>query len=174
MTTLNYIIDSVLVLLVLLQIKEHPVTNVQLIRPFVVVAVAVVSYLHGVPSGGNDLVLVGALALLGALIGTMSGTTTHMRRGPSGETLLRTGPLGVFFWVLGMGSRFAFIIWFTHSGAADVTHFSATHSITSREAWTVALLAMAVCEVAGRTAVIAHRRYPIESAPAPAPTTAKP
>ena len=70
-----------------------------------------------------------------------------MRRGPDGDVLARAGWLSGFFWVLGMGSRFAFLVWISHGGAATIAHFSATHSITSGEAWTVALLAMAVCEV---------------------------
>ena len=62
------------------------------------------------------------------------------------------------FWVLGMGSRFAFLIWIAHGGAATIGDFSATHSITGGEAWTVALLAMAVFEVCGRSLVQALRR----------------
>ena len=72
--------------------------------------------------------------------------------------LARAGWISAFFWVLGMGSRFAFLIWINNGGASTIAHFSATHSITSGEAWTVALLAMAVFEVCGRTLVQAVRR----------------
>ncbi len=81
-----------------------------------------------------------------------------MRRDTSGDVLARAGWLSAIFWVLGMGSRFAFLIWANNGGAATIGHFSATHSITSGEAWTVALLAMAVFEVCGRTLVQAVRR----------------
>lgn len=162
MTTTDYIIDSVLVLMVLLQIKERPLTDRTLIRPLIIVGVAVVSYLHGIPTAGNDLLLVSVLALLGALIGVASGQALLMRRGRPGEVLFRTGWASGFFWVLGMGSRFAFVYWITHSGAASVASFSAQHAITSSAAWTVALLAMAVFEVCGRTLVLAVRRGQVQ------------
>jgi hypothetical protein len=162
MTTTDYILDSLLVLLVLLQIKEKPLSTKSLIRPLVIIGVAVMNYLHGIPTAGNDLVLVGATATLGALIGLMSAYTLKMRVGDDGEVLARAGWASGFFWVLGMGSRFAFIFWMTHGGAGSIVQFSAQHSITSAEAWTVALLAMAVFEVVGRTALVALRRSQLQ------------
>jgi hypothetical protein len=164
MTTTDYIIDSLLVLLVLTQIKERSLTTKSLIRPLVLVGVAVLNYLHGIPTAGNDLVLVAALASLGALIGIASAYTLKMRAGDDGEVLARAGWASAFFWVLGMGSRFAFIVWITHGGVGTIAHFSTQHSITSHEAWTVALLAMAVFEVAGRTALVALRRNQLQDA----------
>lgn len=164
MTTTDYLIDSALVLLVFLQIKERPLTTKALIRPLVIVAIAVVNYLHGIPTAGNDLVLVAVLALLGLSIGVASGQTVSMRRGRGGEVLARAGWLSGIFWVLGMGSRFAFAVWISHGGAATIGHFSAQHAITSGEAWTAALLAMAVFEVWGRTLVLAARRHQVDRA----------
>lgn len=162
MTTTDYLIDSLLVLLVLTQIKERKLTIRALIRPLVIVGVAVVNYLHGIPTAGNDLVLVAVFALLGAAIGVASGQTVLMRRGADGDVLARSGWASAFFWVLGMGSRFAFIFWITHRGAAAVASFSTSHSITSQEAWTVALLAMAVFEVCGRSLIQALRRQQLQ------------
>jgi hypothetical protein len=162
MTATDYILDSLLVLLVLYQIKERELTTRMLLRPLVILAVAVGTYLHGVPTGGNDLVLLAALALVGGLIGVASGQTMLMRRGPDGEVLARSGWASGFLWVLGMGSRFAFVVWITHSGASTIARFSAEHSITSAEAWTVALLAMAIFEVCGRTLVQATRRRQLQ------------
>ncbi len=65
MTTTDYLIDSVLVLLVLLQIKERTLTTKTLIRPLLIVGIAVANYLRGVPTAGNDLVLVAILAIVG-------------------------------------------------------------------------------------------------------------
>jgi hypothetical protein len=158
MSITDYLIDSALVLLVLLQIKERPLTTRSLIRPMVIVGVAVANYLHGIPTAGNDLVLIGVLATLGLLIGVASGQTVQMRRGSGGQVLARARWLSGFFWVLGMGSRFAFLIWINNGGAATIGHFSAHHSITGGEAWTVALLAMAVFEVCGRSLLLAARR----------------
>ncbi len=162
MSTTDYLIDSALVLLVLLQIKERPLTDRTLIRPLIILGIAVVSYFNGFPTGGNDLVLVGTLALIGGAIGVASGQTVFMRRGENGEALARAGWASAFFWVLGMGSRFAFLVWINNGGKSTIASFSAHHSITSGEAWTVALLAMAVFEVLGRTAVMAYRRNQVQ------------
>jgi hypothetical protein len=166
MTITDYLIDSLLVLLVLLQIKERELTTKTLVRPLVIAGIAVANYLHGIPTAGNDLVLVAVFGLLGALIGVASGQVVIMRRAADGKVLARSGWLSGFFWVLGMGSRFAFIYWITHTGTATIAHFSAIHSITSGEAWTAALLAMAVFEVSGRTLVQAVRRHALELQPA--------
>ena len=40
-----------------------------------------------------------------------------MRRGADGEVLARAGWASAFFWVLGMGSRFAFLVWISHGGS---------------------------------------------------------
>lgn len=167
MTPLDYILDSALVLLVLLQVKERKLTTRALIRPLIIVAVAVVNYLHGIPTAGNDLVLIAVLAMVGAVIGVASGQATIMRRLADGTVTARAGWAAAFFWVLGMGSRFAFIYWISHGGARSITTFSAHHSITSSETWTVALLAMAVCEVLGRTLLMAARRRSLQARVAP-------
>jgi hypothetical protein len=59
MSFTDYLIDSTLVLLVPFQIKERPLTTKTLLRPLIMVGIAVASYLHGIPTAGNDLVLVG-------------------------------------------------------------------------------------------------------------------
>jgi hypothetical protein len=167
MTTTDYILDSALVLLVLIQIPERRLTTKALVRPMVILAIAVANYFHGIPTAGNDLVLIGAVALTGLLVGVASGQAVLMRRGQDGEVLARSGWASGFFWVLGMGSRFAFAVWISHGGAATVGQFSAQHSITSAEAWTVALLAMAVFEVSGRSLVMAARRRQLQVVPVP-------
>jgi hypothetical protein len=161
MTTTDYLIDSALVLLVLLQIKERSLTTKTLVRPLVIVGIAVANYLHGIPTAGNDLVLVAILALVGSAIGLASAQTVLMRVGTDSDVLARAGWASGFFWVLGMGSRFAFIYWITHTGSSSIAQFSAQHAITGN-AWTVALLAMAVCEVASRSALMAIRRQRLQ------------
>jgi hypothetical protein len=168
MSPTDYLIDSALVLLVLLQIKERKLTTQTIVRPMIIVGVAVANYLHGIPTAGNDLVLLAVLALTGATIGITSGLAMYMRRGDDGEVLARAGWASAFFWVLGMGSRFAFLVWITHGGSPTIAHFSAQNSITSGEAWTVALLGMAVFEVVGRSLTMALRRQRLTTAGIPA------
>jgi hypothetical protein len=163
MTTTDYLIDSALVLLVLLQIKERPMTRRQLIRPLIILGVAVASYLHGIPTQGNDLPLLGVFAVIGGVIGLASGLTVLMHRRSDG-----VGWVSGFFWVLGMGSRFGFVYWISHGGMHTIANFSGNHQITSTEAWTVALLGMAVFEVLGRTLTMALRWREMEDRGAPA------
>ena len=163
MTTTDYLIDSALVLLVLLQIKERRLTTQAIVRPIVIVGVAVANYFHSIPTAGNDLVLIGVLALTGLTIGVASALTVHMRRGDHGDVFARAGWASACFWVLGMGSRFAFLIWISHGGASSIASFSATHSITSGAAWTDALLSMAVLEVIGRSLTMGLRRRQLDT-----------
>jgi hypothetical protein len=162
MTTTDYIIDSALVLLVLLQIREHTLTTRTLVRPLVILAIAVVNYLHGFPTTGNDLVLVLVFALVGGLIGTASGVTVLMWRNATGDVRFRAGWASASLWVLGMGFRFAFVVWITHSGTSTIARFSVHHAISGSDAWTVALLGMAVFEVVTRTLVMAARRQQVQ------------
>lgn len=165
MSLTDYILDSALVLLVLLQIKERPLTDRSLLRPLVIVGVAAAIYLDGIPTAGNDLALVGLLAVTGGAIGIASGATVWLRQGRDGLVLARAGLAAAFLWVLGMGSRFAFAFWATHGGGSAIGSFSAHHAITGSEAWTAALLMMAVFEVCGRTLVLWLRRSQIAAAP---------
>jgi hypothetical protein len=167
MTFTDYLIDSALVLLVLVQLKERRLTTKSIVRPLIIVGIAVANYLHGIPTAGNDLVLVSMLGLLGLIIGMASGQTVLMRRDSDGAVLARARWLSGFFWVLGMGSRFAFLIWVNNGGAETIGRFSVHHSITGGAAWTAALLAMAVFEVGGRALVLAIRRQQLTLAPVP-------
>jgi hypothetical protein len=162
MSITDYLIDSALVLLVLLQLKERTLTTKAIVRPIVILGLAVANYFHGIPTAGNDLVLITVVALTGLSIGVASGVAVKMRRGEHDDVLARAGWASAFFWVLGMGSRFAFLVWISHGGMTSIASFSAAHSITSGAAWTDALLGMAVCEVLGRSLIMALRRRQLQ------------
>ena len=145
--------------MVLIQLRERRLTVTSLIRPFLIAGIAVLIYLRGISTAGNDLRLLALAGAAGLLISAASGQTFLMRTIPGSGVLARSGWASGMFWILGTGSRFAFLIWISHGGAAPVARFSAEHAITSKEAWIVALLAMAVSEVGGRALVQALRRY---------------
>ena len=163
MSITDYLIDSALVLLVLLQLKERKLTTQAIVRPLVILGVAVSNYFHAIPTAGNDLILISVLGLTGLTIGVASAVAVRMRRDDDGAVLAKAGWASAFFWVLGMGSRFAFLIWITHGGAPTIGSFSAAHSITSSAAWTDALLGMAVFEVLGRSLTLALRRRQLQA-----------
>jgi hypothetical protein len=75
----------------------------------------------------------------------------------NGSFLAKAGFVAAALWIVGVGSRLAFELYATHGGGASIAHFSATHSITSAEAWTSALILMAFAEVLSRTGVLAWR-----------------
>ena len=80
---------------------------------------------RGISLAGNNATLIAA----GLTLGTLSGVTTSIwRRG--NIVAACAGLLAAFLWVLGMGARFAFAVWATHSGAAAIGHFSARTDIT--------------------------------------------
>ncbi len=54
-TTSAYIINAILVLLVVRQIREHRMDLRGLAGPVLAVGAAAVFFLHSVPTGGNDL-----------------------------------------------------------------------------------------------------------------------
>ena len=77
MTPADYVVDAVLVLLVLVQVREQPLTVRSLMRPVIVVGAAAVTYLHDIPTSENDLALATAFAEIGLLLGAASSATVH-------------------------------------------------------------------------------------------------
>ena len=64
--TTMYVINAILVLLVIRQIREHPLDLRSLAGPVLAVGAAAVLFLHSVPGGGNDVVLETACIAAGA------------------------------------------------------------------------------------------------------------
>ena len=154
MTFIDYLVDSVLILIVLRQIRESRFDKRAIILPLAIVAVVAHSYLHAIPTGGNDLLLIVGLSGVGVLLGTLSGLVTRVRADGGQYALVQAGWASAGLWVLGMGSRMAFAVWVANGGQDVVAQFSETHHITSAQAWTAALVLMAIGEVAARVGVL--------------------
>jgi len=124
MTPFDYITDMALVAVVVLQMQVGALTLRSLLLPLGQVAGTGLVYLRPVSLSGNNAALIAVLVAAGLTVGTLSGVTTSVwRRGSA--VVSRAGLLAAFLWVLGMGARFAFAVWATHSGAATVGRFSA-------------------------------------------------
>jgi hypothetical protein len=67
---------------------------------------------------------------------------------------VKAGWVAAGTWVLSMGFRFGFSLWVSHGGGPDLVRFSASHGITGGEAWTAALILMALGEVVVRTGLV--------------------
>ena len=164
MTTLDYVIDAALVLLVILQMRGAKMTLMSTIRPVGLVAVAAAFYLRGVPTQGNDVLLDVLLIALGTALGVGCALTTAITTREDGVLFAKAGVTAALLWVLGMAGRFTFEYYANHSGAQSVYNFSVKHQITSTEAWTAALLFMALAEVLSRLIVMRVRGRMITSA----------
>lgn len=156
MNTTGYLINSVLVLLVLRQIREHRLDRRSLVLPLVLVAVAAANFLHTIPTAGNDLELEVGLAALGATMGVLCGLATHLRV-EGGTPLARAGAIAAALWIAGCGARLAFAYGSDHGLGPSIARFSIQHSITGASAWVAALVLMALADVTARTLILHGR-----------------
>ena len=161
MTFTDYLLDISLIAIVLLQIRGRRLTLRSLLLPVSITLWVLKSYLHGIPTAGNDLVLVIGAATLGVTLGVLSGYFTRVTADADGIPVAKAGAIAATLWVLGVGTRFAFQLYATHGGAASIARFSNAHSITTGEAWVAALILMALGEALTRTALVAYRGYQV-------------
>jgi hypothetical protein len=146
MTTTDWILDITLILVVFRQLRWSRIDAYK--------------YLDPIPTGGNDLPVIGAFAALGTLLGVSGGLTTRVRVGSAdevGRTFVRAGFAAASLWVLGMGARLAFSVWAQHDGGPTLVRFSEQHDITSVQAWVSGLILMVLCEVGTRIGTILTR-----------------
>jgi hypothetical protein len=157
MTTTDWVIDIVLVLIVFRQMREERLTVRTVLLPLAIISWAAATYLHHIPTAGNDLLLAGLFAAVGVVFGLAGGLLTRVRLA-DGHVRIRASVSAAALWVASMGFRLGFAVWSSHSsGASHVAHFSAAHDITSGQAWVVALILMAFGEVVVRLGTIVVR-----------------
>src|SRR5713101_7748283 len=163
-----YVINAVLILMVIRQIREHPLDLRSLAVPVLAVGCAAVLFLHSVPVGGNDIALELACVLAGAVMGAVGGLTTHLRLGADGRPLGRAGALAASMWIGGVGARLVFAVAASNGAGPAIARFSIAHHITGSSAWVAALVMMALADVLTRLAVIYLRGRRLAAAPAAA------
>src|SRR5438045_9408066 len=88
MTFTDYLINALFVLVVLRQARERKLDARSLVVPMVLVFFVARVYVHSIPTAGDDLALVAALACFGLALGG-AGRTCHacarrVGRGPAG------------------------------------------------------------------------------------------
>ena len=163
-----YVINAVLILMVIRQIREHPLDLRSLAIPVLAVGVAAFFFLPSVPLGGNDIALELACVLTGALMGAIGGFATYLRRGADGRPLGRAGWLAAGMWVGGVGARLAFAVAASYGAGPAIARFSMAHHITGSAAWVAALVMMALADVLTRLVVIYLRGRRLAAVPAAA------
>ena len=149
-----YVVNAVLILLVVRQVREHPLDLRSLAVPVLAVGVAAVLFLHSVPLGGHDIALEVACVLAGALMGATGGLATRLRLGADGRPLGRAGWLAASMWVGGVGARLAFAVAANNGAGPAIGRFSVANHITSSAAWIAALVMMALADVLTRLVII--------------------
>jgi hypothetical protein len=156
MTTTDYLINAMFVLIVVRQARERQLDLRSAVVPLVLVAFVAHTYIHSIPTAGNDLVLTSVLAGVGVTLGVVSGFATHVRAGDSGLAVARVGWLAGGLLVFGITARMAFEFAVSHGAHHAAASFSIAHQIGA-PAWPVALVSMAVCEVMARIAIVQLR-----------------
>ena len=145
MTTTDYLINGLFVLVVLRQSRERVLDRRSVIVPLVLVFFVAQKYLHSIPTAGNDLVLFVLFAAAGVALGLLRGSLPTFVPAP---TVLRlrgsAGPPAAAD--RGIGSRMAFAFAIGHGAEPAIRSFSIAHQIGAA-AWPVALVSMALCEV---------------------------
>ena len=149
-----YLINALLVLLVVRQVREHQLDLRALAVPVVAVGAAAVMFLHAVPGGGSDIALDLACLSAGAAMGAIGGLATHLRAGADGRPLGRAGVLAAGMWIAGVGARMVFYFAAIHGAGPAIARFSIAHHITGSAAWTAALVMMALADVLTRLVVV--------------------
>jgi len=172
MTTTEWITDIALLLVVFRQLRESRVDLAFVLIPLGIITFVAHSYLTGIPTAGNNLVLIGTLMAIGAGLGIGSGVFTRVRY-DGRHALVKAGAVSAALWVLGMGARMAFQLWSENGGGDSIARFSVAHQITTDQAWVAAFVLMALTEVVTRIVTVllrsysAHRQYRAALAPAP-------
>lgn len=167
MTTTDYLINAVFVLIVFRQARERELDRRSAIIPLAIVAYVAHLYVRSIPTGGNDLVLIGALGTVGLALGLASGFATHVRAGEHGLAVARVGWVAGTLLIAGIGSRMVFAFALSHGAGHAVVTFSMVHRIGAA-AWPVALVLMALLEVSTRIAIVQLRgRQAMKASAAP-------
>ena len=84
MSTTDYLINAVFLLIVFRQARERELDRRSVIIPLAIVAYVAHLYVRSIPTAGNDLVLITALGTVGLTLGVASGFATHVGAGENG------------------------------------------------------------------------------------------
>jgi hypothetical protein len=171
MTTTDYVLNAVFVLLVLRQARERRLDLRSLLVPLAVVVVIAHQYIHSIPTGGNDLLLVALLAGVGLTLGIASGLATQVRLDAGGAAWTRVGWLAGVLLVAGISARLLFALAVGHGAGPAVRAFSIANDI-GPDAWPLALVSMGLLEVVARLLTVHVRAHRLAALHAPSALSA--
>jgi hypothetical protein len=156
MTTTDYLINAMFIFIVLRQARERQLDVRSFLVPMIAVVWVAQMYVHSIPTAGNDLVLVAALASVGLTLGVLGGFATHVRLGSDGVALARVGWIAGGLLIAGIGARMVFAFAITNGAGPAIRSFSIVNHLGAA-AWPVALVSMAILEVTARLVIVQLR-----------------
>ena len=156
MSTTDYVVNAVIVLLVLRQVRERRLDLRSLVLPLVLIAFAAHAYLRALPVTGDSVALIAVLAASGLTLGSLCALATHVRVADDGVARGRAGVAAALLWVAGVGSRLAFVFAAAHGAGPTIAHFSAAHRIAP-QAWVWGFVLMALGEALARLVILQVR-----------------
>jgi len=151
----DYLISIALLALVVRQIRGKKITLFGLLWPLAIVLYAGYKYLDGVPTNDNNLRLIIACMVVGAVLGVGCGLLTKVFQKKDTVVAKATGG-AVILWVVGIGARLAFGLYAENGGDGHIVNFSTGHGLNP-QVWAPALVLMSLIEVIGRTIPLAYR-----------------
>jgi hypothetical protein len=169
MTITDYLINAIFVVVVLRQARERRLDLRSLLVPLIIVFFVARNYVHSIPTAGNDLVLVAALVFVGLILGVSGGFATQLRRA-DGDVFARVGWTAGGLLLAGIMARMIFVFAVNNGLGPAVRSFSMNHHIGAA-AWPLALVAMALVEVAVRQGTVQLRAYRLRHQDAPSAHT---
>src|SRR3954470_14790288 len=109
MTLTDYLINAIFLLVVLRQARERRLDSRSIIAPMALVVLVATHYVHTIPTGGSDLILVVVLPLLGLGLVVMCAYATHVRADADGCRFARVGPVAAALLLIGISARLIFV-----------------------------------------------------------------
>ena len=159
MSTFDYILGVGALVLILWNMRRHELTDRRLRRPVIIAAVVSISFLHAIPIGGADGVLVGLGVLVGISCGAISGLATRVERdAASGAVISVATPLAVAVTAGAFVSRMGFAVAATNGLGPAIGRFSSQVGVDSAQAWIAALVLMAAADLVVRALILWRRR----------------
>jgi hypothetical protein len=109
-----YLINALLILLVVRQIREHRLDARALAVPVLAVAAAAVMFLHAVPSGGSDISWTWRACRPGRPWARSAAWPPGCAGAPTAGRWAGAGVLAAGMWITGVGARMVFYFAATH------------------------------------------------------------
>ena len=174
MNALDYLLDAVLVATIFLQFRGRRLTPRNLVLPIAIVVYFLFAYLKGVPTAGNDVLLIAGGVALGLVFGLGAGLFTRVYFGDRG-VYARAGLLAAAFWTAGVVLRTAFSLYATDGGVSadrEIAQWMRSWDITSSNAIVACLLLMVLAEVGSRQLIVGGRYLALRKRAGTSPASA--